>query len=135
MAHAGGRPTKYNELMLSKTENYVTSFATNPYEVIEVRSRGKIKQKRCERVPSIQELSILLGVNETTIYEWRKRYDDFDFQIDRLLNIQYVRATSGGLSGTLNPTIAKLIIIKNMYKDEPRRVRDGRPRKPRWLMD
>lgn len=120
---AGGRPTLYNEAILTKTQEYISS-CNDGYEVIE---RPNVKDgrelgteaHRIEKVklPTIEGLAVYLDINKDTIYTWRKEYEEFSDLIDKLLAKQANMLISKGLSGDYNTVIAKVLLTKHGYND------------------
>jgi len=92
---AGGRPTDYDEEVISEFQEYL---------------------KQCERLnelPTMQGLALSLNVNRDTLYEWAKHHPEFSDSLDILNNSQANKLMQKGLDGTYNPTIAKLILSSN----------------------
>jgi len=100
---AFGRPTKYNQDILSTALDYVTNYES--YDDV---------------IPSIAGLSIALGVHRDTIHTWAKDEDKKDFSdIIKLLSAsQERRLLNGSLSNNLNPMISKLVLSKHGYTDK-----------------
>jgi len=98
---AGGRPSKYSEEILVKTENYIENF-----------------HKHDDLIPSTASLSLVLNVNRDTLYEWGKNHPEFSDMLDRLQKTQEKVLLTGGLSGNMNSTITKLVLSKHDYSDK-----------------
>ena len=108
MAKAG-HPTKYNEEMLAKAKDYV--------------KRGMVKENG---FASIEELSLILGVNDDTIVEWTKKHEEFSATIKRLKVLQKQRLMSLGLDSTYNTAMSIFLLKANhgMMETE-KRILDG----------
>lgn len=118
-----GRPTIYNEGILLKTKEYIDS-CKDGYEVIERPAVKEGKHIGNEdhriakvRIPTIEGLAVFLDVNKTTVYAWRKEYEEFSNLIDLLLAKQADMLISNGLTGEYNTVIAKVLLTKHGYRD------------------
>lgn len=87
----GGRPTKYNDDMVFKAIEYVAK----------------------TKIPFIEGLALELDVHRETIREWGDKYPRFSATLDKLKHKQFMAMAIGGLDGTLNPTITKLLLSFN----------------------
>lgn len=96
-----GRPTKYNEEVLAKTEDYIENFA-----------------KHDDLIPSVASLTLVLNVNRSTLYEWGKKHQAFSDMLERLNRKQEKILLRGGLSGEMNSNITKLVLAKHDYSDK-----------------
>lgn len=110
MAHAGGRPTKYNEQILVDTKAYID--ACN--DVKEDKENGI---QASVNLPTIEGLAYELKINKDTIYTWRKEQLEFSELISELLAKQAKSLVNNGLSGSYNPTIAKVLLTKHGYRE------------------
>jgi hypothetical protein len=108
---AGGRPTKYNKQMLDKARDYIQNHALY----------GDV-------VPIAAGLAGELGVTKVTLYEWAKHHLEFSNTLQALQEAQERKLTSGGLSNTFQPTIAKLMLANHGYHDKQEVTgADGQP--------
>ena len=100
---AGGRPSKYCELIQHKANKYL-----NCYE------------QMGELFPSLAGLSQFIRVKRSTIYNWaaQKNKPEFLDTIDEIKNLQELKLTNGGLDGTLNVAMAKLLLISHGICDK-----------------
>ena len=96
-----GRPTKYNPELQEEADTYV-------YRLEEL---GHV-------VPSRVGLCCFLGIDKTTSYEWEKIYPEFSHTLKTVETLQEHSTLNGGLSGTLNPTIVKLVLANHGYSDK-----------------
>lgn len=113
-----GRPTDYKGLdTLLKANKYIDSCKDEEYQ--RVKSDGDksttydnlVKVK----IPTIEGLAAHLEVSRSTVYEWKAKYAEFSDIIERLQQLQAERLINNGLSGTYNPTIAKVLLTKHGY--------------------
>jgi len=101
MANKVGRPTKYNKEILEKTIDYSKNY----------KEYGDI-------IPIIEGLSIVIGLNKSTVYDWMNKHSEFSDAIEDLLAEQARCLMKGGLTGDYNPTIAKLLLHARGYSDK-----------------
>ena len=99
----GGRPTKYNDEILAKAKAYVDGGYIECGDVI----------------PQMAGLAIELDISRETIYDWSDDPDKKEFSdiVAKCLRAQERKLLNGSLSGTLNSTIAKLILTKHGYSE------------------
>ena len=109
------RPTEYNEEMVTKAKEYLLS--CEDYELEKGNPDRPVFQMKI-KLPSIEGLSIYLGVARSTIYEWKEKYKEFSDILDEIMSEQAERLVNNGLSGSYNSTIAKLILTKHGYSDK-----------------
>ena len=99
----GGRPTKYNDEILSKAKAYVDGGYLACGDVI----------------PQMAGLAIELSISRETIYDWCDDPEKQEFSdiVGRCLRAQERKLLNGSLKGEMNPTIAKLILTKHGYSE------------------
>ena len=99
-----GRPTKYTDQVLRKTEEYLTNY----------KETGDL-------IPSIAGLSQEIDITRETIHVWSndKNKKKFSDMIQRLKAIQERSLLTGGLSSEFNTRIAQLCLSKHGYHDNP----------------
>lgn len=102
---SAGQPTKYNKQKLETTLDYIKNYAD--YEDV---------------IPSVAGLAVVLEVSKKTLYNWAevKENSQFLHALSRLATSQERRLLNGGLSGSYNPTITKLILTNHGYTDRPK---------------
>jgi len=100
-----GRPPRYNPAMQIKAENYL-----------------KNHEALGDTMPSLAGLAVYLDVCKQSLYEWAKREDGEPFvRVLSMLKCRQERALlNGGLDGTLNATISKLVLSKHGYQEKTR---------------
>lgn len=113
-----GRPSVYTGEYVKKVREYLDS-CKDTYEQL-VKSTGaeggvQYENKLVVNLPSIEGCALYIGVNRSTIYEWRKTYQDFSDIIEELLHEQAKKLLNKGLSGEYNSTISKVILTKHDY--------------------
>jgi hypothetical protein len=93
---AGGRPTKYNDELLLKAQDYLDNFDT----------------KYGDSVPMLASLSLELNVDRVTISVWANEPDKKQFSnIVRAIEQKQERVcVQNSVNGTFNSTISKLIL-------------------------
>ena len=102
--HAGGRPTKYQG---QKTVDMVQEYIKTCVDEFSPDGRKKV------RLPTAEGLSIYIGVNVDTLYEWSKNHQEFSDSFASMVAEQKKRLIQEGLANNYNPTIAKLILSSN----------------------
>lgn len=117
MAHAGGRPTIYSEEILTKTKEYIASCVSG-YSNVGTEEKPHIVFT--VKVPTIEALSLHLGITRDTIYEWESQDDkkEFSYIIKDLRAKQADSLIQHGLAGQYNSTIAKVLLAKHGYREE-----------------
>jgi len=105
------RPTIYTEEMLSKTNEYL--LLCEDTEVERDGNRGGTEYKLNVKLPTIEGLSVYLGVARDTLYEWATKHEEFSDTLDSLRAEQADKLINNGLSGNYNSTIAKLMLSSN----------------------
>lgn len=96
-----GRPTKYNEEMQAKADNYVA----HPEDYDDV-------------VPTAAGLSLVLGVTKSTVYKWAEEHDKFSDTLRALNAVQEKRLINGSLMSDYNATISKLMLANHGYREK-----------------
>lgn len=118
------RPTIYGENILLKTAEYIAG--CKDFEI-----ENKLIKVN---LPTIEGLARFLDINKTTIYAWRKEKEEFSNLIDGLLEEQATRLVNGGLTGSYNPTIAKVLLSKHGYREGIEQMgKDGKDLIPETL--
>lgn len=86
--HAGGRPTDYSDKKLGIAKKYLKD-CIDTFDI-----------------PYIEQLAIFLDVNDETILEWEKRYDEFSATIKKLRSVQKFMLMKGSIESKYNPASA-----------------------------
>jgi len=99
----GGRPTEYSPDMVKKAWEYMDNYNT----------------KHGHEIPSLVGLCKVLNRGKTTLYNWADDTDkEFRDIIDTINEIQQLALLNGGLNGSFNSTITKLILGRHGYTDK-----------------
>ena len=97
-----GRPSKYNEEIQAKADEYVNNF----------RKFGDV-------VPTIASLALHLDVTYKTIYNWATEENpNFLHTYNRLMMLQHKSLVNGGLAGGFNPAVTKMMMTQHGYSDK-----------------
>lgn len=106
-----GRPSKLDAGFIAKAEDYLLAH-----------------EELGDAVPSIAGLSVETGVDRKTLHAWAR--GEFPVNVnddicqaychiyDRLMATQERKLLSGGLGGSMNATITKLMLTKHDYSDK-----------------
>lgn len=91
----GGRPTIYNDEIVDKSKKYLETF-----------------DKDGDVIPTIEGLSLFLGISRAIVYVWEKEADKQEF-LDITKEIVVKQKSiliNMGLMGKFNPAITKLML-------------------------
>lgn len=97
-----GRPTKYNDKMLKKAQDYLDNY------------------KDSMPVPTVVGLAKACEVATNTVYNWVKNghaCEKFLRIFTRVEQDQHEELIKHGLLGTFNPAITKMMLTKHGYSD------------------
>jgi len=95
-----GRPTKYSKRIIEKANEYLKTY----------KEKGDV-------IPTVAALSIELKINRETLYAWASKHSDFSNIMTELKNVQERELINGSVNGSMNSTIAKLILHKHDYSE------------------
>jgi hypothetical protein len=114
----GGRPTDYDEEILSQSREYLNA-CEDEVKILTstINDKQTVIQKLKVNLPTIEGLARYLKIHRDTLYEWKKIHKEFSDIIEELQQKQAERLLSNGLSGDYNPTIAKVLLTKHGYTD------------------
>ena len=96
-----GRPTKYNDKILEDAIDYLENHTEHE-----------------DIIPSVAGLAYLLKVTRQTIYNWGDSNPEFLDILESINLRQEKLLVSGGLGGSFNPAITKLVLGKHGYHDK-----------------
>lgn len=114
-----GRPTKYKEEFCQEVDVYLE--ANKDYYVS--RLKGKwVEEQLKVKLPSVEDFSYYLDVNESTLYERKKKYPSFSKALGKIMHEQKKRLMEMSLSWEYNSTIAKLILSANHWMSETQKT-------------
>lgn len=97
----GGRPTEYNEKILERAREYLTSLPEDEF------------------VHSIEGLALYLDITRPTIYDWKSQEDkkEFSYIVDKILANQGKTLINNGITKKFDSSITKLMLTKHGYRD------------------
>ena len=97
-----GRPSKYDDKMQALAEYYYNNF------------------EECgDKVPTVVGLAIVLDVATNTVYNWANENNPEFLRIfTRVEQMQHKKLVNGGLDGSFNPAITKMMLTKHGYSDK-----------------
>lgn len=113
MAHAGGRPTKYDPKFIEEVDKYLLETG-----------------KENMHLPKIESFALKLDVNEDTLVEWGKKYPEFSASLDKIRKRQKEQLIDDGIYGgkEVNATIVKLLLMNNHnMKEKNDHTTDNKP--------
>ena len=96
---AGGRPTKYNEEIQAKADEYLETWEDN------------------QTVPTVAGLSLHIGTPKSTMYDWAKVNDKFSDTLWILQAIQELNLVNKSLKNEINAQISKLMLANHDYSE------------------
>lgn len=102
------RPTKYNNKILEKAEEYLTSWEDDG-----------------DMIPSVEGLALKINIARSTIYEWDKEKPEFSDILQRINEKQKQTLINKGLSGAFNSNITKLVLGKHGFSDKSQQEVSG----------
>lgn len=96
--HAGGRPTKYEPRFIQEVDRYLDTTG-----------------KEQTHLPKIESFALFIGVNKSSLYEWKDKYPEFSHALEKLMARQAEQLIDDGIYGgkEVNPTIVKLLLQNN----------------------
>ena len=105
-----GRPTDYNEDILTKFEEYI---------------QGAVPQN--QKIPTVEGLALYLNVRKQTLYNWSKIYPEFLDALEKLQELQKEYLTETGIFGgkEINANIISLMLKVNHNMIETQRQEIG----------
>lgn len=90
------RPTKYNDEIIEKAEDYIKNYITYG-----------------DQIPMIDGLALELGIHRDTINDWEKKYPEFSDIVRTLMTHQGRKLMNGSLSGEFREKTATLALSSN----------------------
>ncbi len=101
MSNPVGRPSKYNESLQTKADEYL-------YMLEELG----------HAIPSRAGLCCFLGIVKSTSQEWEKEHPRFSATLKAVEVMQEHLALNGGITGGMNSTIVKLVLANHGYSEK-----------------
>lgn len=71
-----------------------------------------------DAVPSAAGLACYLGISRPALYDYKKQSEEFSYILEGVQVAQEKMLINGGLVGTFNSTITKLMMTKHGYSDK-----------------
>jgi hypothetical protein len=104
---AGGRPSKYDEPMQAKAEEYLTVWPDLIVPCI-------------QQFPSVAGIALFLGIARETVWAWStdEQKPEFSNVIARLMAEQELILASKGISGEFNSPLCKLFLYKHGHSEK-----------------
>jgi len=98
------RPSKFNQAIAAKAQHYLDHY-----------------EEEGHKIPSQAGLALVLGLSRQTLNTWSKDEDKKEFLdiLERINQKQECLLLDGGLDGTFNSAITKLVLGKHGYHDRP----------------
>jgi hypothetical protein len=112
--HAGGRPTKLTDEILSKAYEYIDQ-AVDSHEVVGENRPTVVWHVK---LPSIEGLANYIDISKETLYQWEKENVGFSDVLTRVRNLQAERLINNSLAGNYNPMISRLLLTKHGYVEK-----------------
>lgn len=94
-----GRPTKYNEAILEKANEYLNGGSEDV-------------------ILSAVGLACYLDVAKSTIYKWAEEQQEFSDTLSKVNGVQEKSLINQGITGEFNSTITKLMLANHGYHDK-----------------
>ncbi len=110
-----GRPSKYDPKFIKKIDDYLVERQDEEDEFHKTRGEKSDSYERTIRVklPTIEGFAKYIGVDKTTLYEWKEKWPQFSHSLEKILDEQRERLLDNGLAGTYSPVIARLVLSAN----------------------
>lgn len=99
-----GRPTKYSSAVIKQTRDYLDWCSKNG------------------ECPFAEELAMKLGIDDSTLWHWSRKYEEFRETYDILLTFQKLDLKRKALSGVYVGRIASLLLSSDHNMSLKRKV-------------
>lgn len=96
----GGCPSKLDDELIAKAEEYIYDFRSND-----------------DIVPSVAGLACYLEISRSSVYNYKDKSNRFLDIVERVELLQEKMLINGGLKGDFNAAITKLMMAKRGYSD------------------
>jgi len=96
-----GRPTKYNEEIQAKADEYLTKW-----------------EGLKEAVPTIAGLCLYIDTPKTTTFDWGKKFPEFSTTLGKVQLTQEHTLVNKGLKNEINANIGKFMMYNHGYKEK-----------------
>ncbi|HCH26999.1 MAG TPA: hypothetical protein DEV38_07455 [Psychrobacter sp.] len=98
--NVGGCPSKLDDELIAKAEEYIYDFRSND-----------------DIVPSVAGLACYLEISRSSVYNYKDKSNRFLDIVERVELLQEKMLINGGLKGDFNAAITKLMMAKRGYSD------------------
>jgi len=98
---SGGRPTKYNDEIQVKADEYLTKWEDSK-----------------EAVPTVAGLSLYIDTPKRTMYDWGDKFPEFSHTLGMVQTIQEYSLVNKGLKNEINANIGKFMMYNHGYKEK-----------------
>lgn len=95
------RPTKYNEEIQIKADEYLTKW-----------------KDLSEAVPTVAGLSLYIDTPKRTMYDWGDKFPEFSHTLGKVQAIQEYSLVNKGLKNEINANIGKFMMYNHGYKEK-----------------
>lgn len=102
-----GRPTKYSPSVVQTTRKYLNSCIEN------------------DECPFAEELAMKLGINDSTLWNWSKKFEEFSEIYGMLFTLQKLVLKRKGLSGEYVSKAACLLLSADHNVSQKRKIELG----------
>lgn len=122
-----GAPTKYDPNFCLRVDDYLKANQDEWTEFHKTRGEKSDSYERVLRVhlPTRYGFAEFLGVGLASLDNWEKLYPSFLGALQKIEQEQKRRLLEGGLEGSYNPVIAKLVLSANHGMAEKTDVTSG----------
>lgn len=90
------RPTKYNDEIIEKAEDYIKNY----------KALG-------DEIPMVDGLALELGIHRDTVNDWERKYPEFSDIVRTLMTHQGRKLMNGSLNGEFREKTATLALSSN----------------------
>jgi hypothetical protein len=95
------RPTKYNEEIQDKADEYLDKW-----------------KELSEAVPTVAGLSLYIDTPKRTMYDWGDKFPEFSHTLGKVQTTQEFTLVNKGLLNEINANIGKFMMYNHGYKEK-----------------
>ena len=129
MAHAGGRPSTYDDKYINMVDEYLLTTGITEKEFHKTRgdSSNSFEREYDIHIPKIQSYSTFIGIPLRTIGDWEKDHPEFSRSLDKIREAQHNMIIDGMASGKISQVLGKLMLSSNHgYREKSDLTSDGK---------